>query len=51
MESSAFHYLDAPLERVTGVDIPMPYAFNLEPLSTPNGSNVVKAALKACYKK
>jgi pyruvate dehydrogenase E1 component beta subunit len=26
MESEAFDYLDAPMERITGVDIPMPYA-------------------------
>merc|ERR1711988_1591180 len=29
-ESEAFNYLDAPVERVTGADIPMPYAANLE---------------------
>jgi pyruvate dehydrogenase E1 component beta subunit len=31
----AFDYLDAPMERVTGADVPMPYAINLETLSTP----------------
>ena len=30
MESEAFDYLDAPMERVTGADIPMPYAEVLE---------------------
>ena len=30
MESEAFDYLDAPMERITGVDIPSPYAINLE---------------------
>lgn len=30
MESDGFDYLDAPLERVTGADVPMPYAVNLE---------------------
>jgi len=35
MESSAFDYLDAPVERLTGVDVPMPYAFNLEAISIP----------------
>ncbi|PVU94413.1 hypothetical protein BB561_002572 [Smittium simulii] len=36
MESEAFDYLDAPVSRVTGADIPMPYAQNLEALSTPD---------------
>ena len=30
MESEAFDYLDAPLERITGVDVPTPYAIDLE---------------------
>ncbi len=36
MESSAFDYLDAPVERITGADVPMPYAHNLEFASLPN---------------
>jgi len=43
METSAFDYLDAPLERVTGADIPMPYAKNLETLSVPQVDNIVLA--------
>lgn len=35
METDAFTYLDAPLQRVTGWDIPTPYAFNLEALTFP----------------
>ncbi|RKP10831.1 thiamine diphosphate-binding protein [Thamnocephalis sphaerospora] len=35
MESDAFDYLDAPVRRITGADIPMPYAKNLEDLSLP----------------
>jgi len=35
METKAFDYLDAPVERLCGTDIPMPYAKNLEDLSTP----------------
>lgn len=35
METSAFDYLDHPLERITGADIPMPYAFDLEDASKP----------------
>lgn len=48
MEGSAFDFLDAPVERVTGLDIPMPYAPNLESLSLPNHENVVKAVKKVC---
>eukprot|EP01138_Halocafeteria_seosinensis_P014229 gb/GECG01014528.1/.p1 GENE.gb/GECG01014528.1/~~gb/GECG01014528.1/.p1 ORF type:complete len:388 (+),score=52.84 gb/GECG01014528.1/:1-1164(+) len=43
MESEAFDYLDAPLERVTGVDVPMPYAENLEQSALPKAFNVVSA--------
>ena len=35
MESEAFDYLDAPCERITGADIPTPYAANLEPEAFP----------------
>lgn len=35
METDAFDYLDAPLERITGAEIPMPYAFNLEDAAKP----------------
>jgi pyruvate dehydrogenase E1 component beta subunit len=31
----AFDYLDAPVERVTGADVPMPYAANLEKAALP----------------
>ena len=51
MESSAFNYLDAPVERLTGVDVPMPYAFNLEEMTKPGVSNIVNAVKRACYGK
>jgi pyruvate dehydrogenase E1 component beta subunit len=35
MESAAFDFLDAPPERVTGADVPMPYAANLEKAALP----------------
>ncbi|KAJ1913204.1 pyruvate dehydrogenase E1, beta subunit [Tieghemiomyces parasiticus] len=35
VESEAFDYLDAPVQRVTGADVPMPYAQNLENLALP----------------
>jgi len=46
MESSAFDYLDHPLERVTGLDIPLPYAINLETMSLPQPDNIVNAVRK-----
>ncbi len=45
----AFDYLDAPPARVTGVDVPMPYATNLEVLALPKAANVVEAAKSVCY--
>ena len=50
-ESDAFDYLDAPPERVTGVDVPMPYAFNLEPLAVPKENAIVDAVKRVCYRK
>lgn len=46
MEGPSFHCLDAPVIRVTGADIPMPYANTLEKAATPQGETVVKAARK-----
>ncbi len=42
-------YLDAPIERVTSKDVPMPYAKNLEDEVQPTPENVVKAARKSLY--
>ena len=39
----AFDYLDAPVIRVTGADIPTPYAKNLEEICFPKAFNVVKS--------
>ncbi|MBY0611035.1 MAG: pyruvate dehydrogenase complex E1 component subunit beta [Beijerinckiaceae bacterium] len=46
----AFDYLDAPVARVTGKDVPMPYAANLEKLALPNVGEVVAAAKAVCYR-
>jgi len=51
METEAFDYLDAPVERITGLDVPTPYAINLEQKCFPQVSNIVSGVLKACYKK
>jgi pyruvate dehydrogenase E1 component subunit beta len=46
----AFDYLDAPVTRVSGKDVPMPYAANLEKLALPSAAEVVEAAKAVCYK-
>jgi pyruvate dehydrogenase E1 component beta subunit len=46
----AFDWLDAPVIRVAGVDVPMPYAANLEKLALPQPETVVEAAKRACYR-
>lgn len=50
MESDAFDHLDAPVERVTGADVPTPYAKNLEDLSFPNAAVITKVAKRALYR-
>jgi pyruvate dehydrogenase E1 component beta subunit len=47
--SHAFDYLDAPVARVAGKDVPMPYAANLEKLALPNADEVVAAAKGVLY--
>ncbi|CAJ0565003.1 unnamed protein product, partial [Mesorhabditis spiculigera] len=49
IESEAFDYLDAPIYRVTGVDIPMPYAQSLEAAALPTADHVVKMAKKSLH--
>ena len=46
----AFDYLDAPVLRVSGKDVPMPYAANLEKLALPHTDEVVAAAKSVCYR-
>ena len=46
----AFDYLDAPVIRITGKDVPMPYAANLEKLALPSVSEIVEAAKAVTYK-
>ncbi len=45
-----FDDLDAPVLRVSGVDVPMPYAANLEQLALPQPEQVVAAARTVCYR-
>jgi len=50
IQEHAFDYLDAPVTRVTGKDVPMPYAANLEKLALPQIEDVVAAAKAVCYR-
>ena len=45
----AFDWLDAPVVRVTGKDVPMPYAANLEKLALPQVDDIVSASVQVCY--
>jgi pyruvate dehydrogenase E1 component beta subunit len=51
METEAFNYLDAPMERVTGADVPMPYAIDLEQAALPQVHDVVAAIQRTTYRK
>jgi pyruvate dehydrogenase E1 component beta subunit len=50
MMEHAFDWLDAPVMRVTGKDVPMPYAANLEKLALPQVADIVQAAKAVCYR-
>ncbi|WP_420547218.1 pyruvate dehydrogenase complex E1 component subunit beta [Curvivirga sp.] len=50
MMEQAFDWLDAPVTRVTGKDVPLPYAANLEKLALPQPEEIVEAAKAVCYK-
>jgi pyruvate dehydrogenase E1 component beta subunit len=47
IQEQAFDELDAPIQRVTGADVPMPYAKRLEQSAIPHSEHVVSAALAA----
>jgi pyruvate dehydrogenase E1 component subunit beta len=46
----AFDFLDAPVKRVSGADVPMPYAKNLEQLAVPDVAHIVAAVKEVSYK-
>ncbi|KAL7344320.1 thiamine diphosphate-binding protein [Rhodotorula toruloides] len=50
VESEAFDALDAPIERVTGADLPTPYAASLESLAFPDSSTILKAVRRSLYR-
>ncbi len=49
IQREAFDDLDAPVERVTGADVPMPYAKNLEHLAMPGPERVIEAIRRVMY--
>lgn len=51
METDAFNYLDAPMERVTGADVPTPYAVELETACFPVLDDVVAAIERTTYRR
>jgi len=51
VQEKAFDYLDAPITRVASLEVPMPYARNLERLVVPNKDQVVEAVRQVLYQK
>lgn len=49
IQREAFDWLDAPVRRVSGLDVPMPYARNLEKVVFPDAGNIVPAVEAVCY--
>ena len=50
INENAFDWLDAPITRVTGKDVPMPYAANLEKLALPQVDDIVNSCTNVCNK-
>jgi len=46
-----FDHLDAPPERITSADVPMPYSKTIEDLAIPQAANIVNAVKRVCYRK
>src|SRR5207248_11066982 len=50
MMEEGFDWLDAPVKRVAGKDVPLPYAANLERLAVPQVEDIVAAAREVAYR-
>lgn len=50
METEAFDYLDAPMERLAGAEVPMPYSWAIEGLAVPQIENIVNAVLRSKFR-
>ena len=49
VQHAAFDHLDAPIERIAGLDVPMPYALNLEEQVLPTEERVIDAVKRVSY--
>ena len=49
IHEQALDYLDAPVRRISGADVPMPYARNLEKLAIPDAEQIIKAVREVAY--
>ena len=50
VQEKAFDWLDAPIKRLTGQDVPLPYAENLEKLALPQVEDIINSSLEICNK-
>ena len=46
----AFDYLDAPVDVISAIEVPLPYAPNLEKMALPSVENIVDAIKRVSYK-
>jgi pyruvate dehydrogenase E1 component beta subunit len=50
VQNMAFDYLDSQIEVISGLDVPLPYASNLEKMALPRVEDLINAIKKVCYK-
>ena len=50
METEAFDYLDAPRERISGAEVPMPYSWAIEGMAVPQVENIINGVLNTTYR-
>lgn len=50
MESEAFDYLDAPMERLAGSEVPMPYSWAIEGMAVPQVENIINAVMRTTFR-
>ena len=50
METEAFDYLDAPMERICGAEVPMPYSWAIEGAAVPQIENIINGVLNTTYR-
>lgn len=50
METEAFDFLDAPMERISGAEVPMPYSWAIEGQAVPQIENIINGVLQATFR-